>query len=111
MRPGTELDRNHPEWLLKVGDNEDRLLNLGIPACRQWLTDHVCALIQDNGIKVYRQDHNFPPLEYWRRKRGAGPAGDKREPARAGISPVLGRTAGAEPGAVDRLLRIRRPAQ
>jgi alpha-galactosidase len=30
------------------------------------LTDHVCALIGDNGIGVYRQDFNFPPLAYWR---------------------------------------------
>ncbi len=34
----------------------NRLLNLGNPACRQWLTDHVCRLIRDNGIKIYRQD-------------------------------------------------------
>ena len=64
--PGTQLDREHPEWLLKVEGNENRLLNLGIPACRQWLTDHVCALIRDNGIGIYRQDFNFEPLEYWR---------------------------------------------
>ena len=42
-------------------------MNLGNPECRQWLTDHVCRLIKDNGIKIYRQDHNFPPLEHWRK--------------------------------------------
>jgi alpha-galactosidase len=61
------LDRTRPEWLLKVEGEKNRLLNLGIPACRQWLTDHVCKLIRDNGIKIYRQDFNFPPLEFWRR--------------------------------------------
>ena len=66
VRPGTQLDREHPEWLLKVEGKDDRLLNLGNPACRQWLTDHVCRLIQDSGIRIYRQDHNFPPLSYWR---------------------------------------------
>jgi len=66
VRPGTRLDREHPEWLLKIEGKEDRLLNLGNPQCRQWMTDHVCKLIQNNGIKIYRQDHNFPPLRYWR---------------------------------------------
>jgi alpha-galactosidase len=42
------------------------LLNLGNPACRRWLTDRYCELIQDNGIKIYRQDFNFAPLRYWR---------------------------------------------
>ncbi len=79
--PGSKLDMEHPEWLLsvKAGDNHGMskwmrtqvdaasLLNLGNPECRQWLTDHVCKLIKDNGIKIYRQDHNFAPLEYWSR--------------------------------------------
>jgi alpha-galactosidase len=67
VRPGTKLDQEHPEWLLTKPDSENRLLNLGDPACRQWLTDHICGLIQANGIKIYRQDFNFPPLDYWRK--------------------------------------------
>ena len=66
VRPGTQLDREHPEWLLRAEGTDNRLLNLGDPACRQWLTDHVCALIRDNGIKIYRQDFNFEPLKHWR---------------------------------------------
>lgn len=66
VRPGTKLDVEHPEWLLHAEGNENGLLYLGNPACRQWLTDHVCQLIQDGGIKIYRQDFNFPPLEHWR---------------------------------------------
>jgi alpha-galactosidase len=74
--PGSRLDNEHPEWLLKIVEQgepwnsyhtyDNGLLNLGNPACRQWLTDHVCKLIQDNGVKIYRQDHNFPPLQHWR---------------------------------------------
>jgi alpha-galactosidase len=67
VRQGTELSREHPEWLLKLKDNENSLLNLSNPECRQWLTEHVCRLIKDNGIAVYRQDFNFEPLEYWRK--------------------------------------------
>ena len=65
------LWREHPEWLLRTtpvegAEDHNALLNLGNPECRQWLTDHVCALIVDSGIGVYRQDFNFPPLAYWR---------------------------------------------
>lgn len=65
---GSELDRLHPEWLLKPRDpnEKSRLLNLGDGACRQWLTDHVCMLIKENGIRIYRQDFNFDPLACWR---------------------------------------------
>ncbi|HEY3288977.1 MAG TPA: alpha-galactosidase [Anaerolineae bacterium] len=66
IQPGTQLDLEHPDWLLRAPGNDNALLNLGIPECRQWLTDHICQQIQSNGIKIYRQDHNFPPLEHWR---------------------------------------------
>ncbi len=66
VRPGTQLDREHPEWLLSASGTDNRLLNLGRPDCRQWLTDHVSRVISDNGIRVYRQDFNFEPLAHWR---------------------------------------------
>jgi alpha-galactosidase len=71
IQPGTELDTQHAEWLLHAPGDDNGLLNLGNPAARQWLTDHVCKLIQDNGIKIYRQDHNFPPLDHWRKNEPA----------------------------------------
>ena len=67
VQPGTKLATEHPEWLLRTQDGDNSLLNLGNPACRQWLTGHLCRLIQDNGIKIYRQDFNYPPLEHWRK--------------------------------------------
>ncbi len=67
---GTRLDEEHPEWLLRRGDSPNRLLNLGNPECRRWLTGHICKLIEENGVKIYRQDHNFEPLEYWRENEG-----------------------------------------
>lgn len=63
---GSKLDRERPQWLLKNGDDTNRLLDLGNPACRRWLTEHVCRQIRDNGIRVYRQDFNFEPLPFWR---------------------------------------------
>jgi alpha-galactosidase len=71
VRPGTKLDGEHPEWLLRTKEyGPSGMLYLGNPECRQWLTDHVCKLIRENGIKIYRQDHNFPPLDFWRENDG-----------------------------------------
>ncbi len=83
---GTQIDREHPEWLLRFEDDDSRLLNLGNPECRQWLTDHLCRLIKENGIKIYRQDFNFvddegnQPLKFWR---------DNEDPDRQGMNENL----------------------
>lgn len=71
VMPDTWLAREHPEWLLLLpgtseADATSRLLNLGDPAARQWLTDHVDGLLTEQGLDLYRQDFNFEPLEYWR---------------------------------------------
>lgn len=71
---GSWLYENHPEWLLKLPQNRDdqqnktvgRLLNLGNPVARQWLIEHVDAMIKKEGIDLYRQDFNVDPLDFWR---------------------------------------------
>jgi alpha-galactosidase len=50
----------------KAGEGDTRLLNLGNPAARQWLTDHVDKLLTEQGIDLYRQDFNIDPLGFWR---------------------------------------------
>ena len=76
----SRLYAEHPEWTLATrhpdpwildGESElwitgSRLLNLGIPECRRWLTDFLCQAIRENGIRTYRQDFNINPLTYWR---------------------------------------------
>jgi alpha-galactosidase len=59
---GSWLAKNHPEWLLGR-----KLLHLGNPEARQWITNHVDGLIREQGIDLYRQDFNMDPLEYWRK--------------------------------------------
>jgi alpha-galactosidase len=66
VRPGTWLDSNHPEWLLKVPGHDNRLLDLGNDEARRWLTEHIATMIRDQGIDLYRQDFNFEPLPFWR---------------------------------------------
>jgi len=65
VTPGTWLYETHPEWLLGP-DGGTKLLNLGDPNARTWLTDHVDKLLTEQGIDLYRQDHNIDPLAYWR---------------------------------------------
>ncbi|HSW44781.1 MAG TPA: alpha-galactosidase [Phycisphaerae bacterium] len=65
VTPGTWLYENHPEWLLG-SDGKQKLLNLGNPDARKWLTDHIDRLLTEQGIDLYRQDFNMDPLEYWR---------------------------------------------
>jgi alpha-galactosidase len=68
----TRLFDDHPDWLIGAsGPGQgfgqwSLMLNIGNQECRRLLTDHYCKLIQDNGVKIYRQDFNFPPLPYWR---------------------------------------------
>jgi alpha-galactosidase len=66
VRPGTWLDKNHPEWLLRLPNSSNRLLDLGNDEARAWLTQHVTKLLREQGIDLYRQDFNFEPLPYWR---------------------------------------------
>ncbi len=65
VTPGTWLYEKHPEWLLGR-DGGTKLLDLGNPKARQWLTDHIDTLLTEQGIDLYRQDFNMDPLSYWR---------------------------------------------
>ncbi|MGO9241093.1 MAG: alpha-galactosidase [Bryobacteraceae bacterium] len=62
---GSWLWEQHPEWLIGQEDH-DKLLFLGNPQARQWLTEHVSKIIAQQGIDLYRQDFNFEPLGLWR---------------------------------------------
>lgn len=63
---GTWLDREHPEWILRLPGNPNGLLNLGNDDARRWLIEHVSEMIEREGVSVYRQDFNMDPLPYWR---------------------------------------------
>jgi len=70
VRPNTQIDREHPEWLLYRHDEkgekqQDRLLNLGNKECCDWLIDYIDGFIKENRVRIYRQDFNFSPLGYW----------------------------------------------
>jgi alpha-galactosidase len=64
----TEIMKEHPQWLLHHSKENawGVLFNLGNPDARQWMTDRLLKCISDWGIDIYRQDHNFHPLPFWR---------------------------------------------
>ncbi len=65
VHQGSWLDRKHPEWVIKLPGNSNGLLNLGNEDARRWLTEHISAMIEREGISVYRHDFNMDPLPYW----------------------------------------------
>ena len=64
VNPNSRLAKEHPEWVLHAGAG-DGLLNLGDPAARVWLADHVAKSFQEWGVDVLRQDFNIDPLRFW----------------------------------------------
>ncbi len=65
VRPGTQIDKEHPEWLIKLPNNNNYLFNLGNKEALKWLTNYIADFIQKEGIDYYRQDFNFDPKPYW----------------------------------------------
>jgi alpha-galactosidase len=73
IAPRTQLAREHPEWAFG-GDKEwggegdwGKVLNLGIPGARKWMTELLSKQISEYGVDVYREDFNVSaPVESWR---------------------------------------------
>ena len=79
VRPQTMIDREHPEWLIKLPGRDDYLFDLGNSDARIWLTDYLTDFMRKEGIDYYRQDFNFDPYPYWTAKD---------QPGRIGISEI-----------------------
>jgi len=73
---GSWLERTHPEWLLPAPGARSLLLDLGHPAARAWAIEHFGRLIAEQGVDLYRQDFNLPPLAHWRAADAAATATD-----------------------------------
>lgn len=63
---GTDIDKEHYDWVIHLPGNPNGLFNLGNDEARKWLTDHISDMIRTQGISVYRQDFNIDPLPFWR---------------------------------------------
>jgi alpha-galactosidase len=58
---GSWLGENHPEWLLGAKDGRNRLLDLGNPEARQWLTDHIDHLLTRAGNRSVPAGFQYGP--------------------------------------------------
>ena len=103
---GSWLDQNHPDWLLGE-KGKDKLLFLGNPDAWHWLVDHVSKIITEDGIDVYRQDFNFPPLNIWRSHDTPDRQGITEIEHVEGVPGLLRRTAQKISESADRYVRIR----
>jgi len=65
VHKGTQIEKEHPEFLLFHPKKGDHLFNLGDPKARLWMTEHISKLIREGGIDYYRQDFNMDPMPYW----------------------------------------------
>jgi len=94
--PGTLIAKEHPEWVMLIGDNDGvkgsyniggsckawgGLFNLGIPAARQYMTDYLNAAIKAYKVSCFRTDYNIDPLPFWTLM-------DAKDPNRAGMTEV-----------------------
>lgn len=73
---GTPLTVEHPDWFIGEvtthfeGSSERplvkfRMFDFGNPAARQYMIDTMSALIDKEGIDIYRQDCNFALAPFW----------------------------------------------
>lgn len=79
---GSELQKEHPEWLLKRTSlawksdlqsipeelhilRDSWLVNLSLDECTDWLIDRIDSIIKKAKVKVYREDFNIAPLPFW----------------------------------------------
>lgn len=67
---GTPITASHPEFFIfpEDGNNTNLLLDLGNEDAFNYCFNTLSRLIEDIGIDCYRQDFNFSPLPYWRKK-------------------------------------------
>jgi alpha-galactosidase len=64
---GSQIAREHPEWVIGPITEYGGLFNWGIPAARKWMTDKVSQQLSLAKADIFREDFNMEPLMYWQR--------------------------------------------
>ena len=64
----TPIVKEHPEYFLGSDSDDSLLLNLGDPAAWEYCFKTISGIIEKLNIDCYRQDFNFDPLNYWRKR-------------------------------------------
>jgi len=79
VHPGSKIDSEHPEWVMKPEGEWSQLFRLHDPAARKWLTDYIDVQISAAKLDWIRWDFNIEPLGFWQRND---------EPDRRGITEI-----------------------
>lgn len=77
VRRETPIVSEHPEYFIFPADekNPNLLLDLGNEEAWRYCFDTLSGIVEKMNLAVYRQDFNFGPLEYWRKKDTEGRRG------------------------------------
>ena len=65
VSPNAPLAKEHPEWLLRIPDAQDLVLNLGIPEAVDWTVEQLRDKIVNEGVTAIRIDFNINTLPFW----------------------------------------------
>jgi alpha-galactosidase len=78
---GTNLAKEHPEWVISPSGDGSGLYNLGIPEARKFMTDYLNAAIAAYKLSCLRIDYNIDPLAFWQFM-------DAKDPRRVGMAEI-----------------------
>jgi alpha-galactosidase len=62
---GTEIAKEHPEWVISPGNDGSGLFNFGISEAREYMTKYLITVIKEYGLDWLRIDFNINPLPFW----------------------------------------------
>ena len=61
-----KVGSEHEQWLIDTGD-DNLMWNLANEEAFGYYCEYLLNSMKENGVTIYRQDFNFPPLEYWQK--------------------------------------------
>jgi alpha-galactosidase len=67
VHPGTKVEREHPEWVMKAEGEWSQLFRMHDPDARKWLTNLVDTFVTEAQLAWIRWDFNIEPLTFWQR--------------------------------------------
>jgi alpha-galactosidase len=62
---GTEIAKDHPEWVISPKSDGSGLFNLGIPEACEYMTRYLITVIKEYRLDWLRIDFNINPLPFW----------------------------------------------
>lgn len=78
---GTEIAKEHPEWVISPNSDGSGLYNFGIPEAREYMTKYLLTVIKEYRLDWLRIDFNINPLPFWEFM-------NQKDPTRIGIAEI-----------------------